>query len=283
MFDLVARAATAVGRDAAAQALGVSRRIAAFHLDRLADQGLLAVEYRRPPGRGGPGAGRPAKLYRRTEDEVTVSVPERHYDLVGGLLAAAVAESIDTGAAVQQVLHRTAYDAGKAIGAAAGDLLAALEDAGYEPRRRIPKAAPSLGNCPFHRLAQPVHRARVRGEPAAAARRRRRCRRLCCHAVLDPGPGPLLRAAAAGSTVTVQLTAIGRKPVGGGTGRSCSAVSPDPGERVHGQRADSAPRRLTCVSPQRCGRQRCGRQRCGPTLGGTELTPDAEPGVRQVP
>ncbi len=153
-FDLVARAGTAVGRDAAAEALGVSRRIAAFHLDRLADQGLLVVEYRRPPGRSGPGAGRPAKLYRRAEGEVAVSVPERHYDLVGGLLAAAVSESIDTGAPVRDVLHRTAYDAGKAIGASAGNLPAALEDSGYEPRQEDRDGSVVLGNCPFHRLAQ---------------------------------------------------------------------------------------------------------------------------------
>src|SRR5215217_3026120 len=76
VFDVVAHSETAISRDAAADALGVSRRVAAFHLDRLADQGLLAVEYRRPPGRTGPGAGRPAKLYRRAEDEVAVSVPE---------------------------------------------------------------------------------------------------------------------------------------------------------------------------------------------------------------
>jgi predicted ArsR family transcriptional regulator len=144
-----------MGRDAVAEALDVSRRIAAFHLDRLADQGLLAVEYRRPLGRTGPGAGRPAKLYRRTEEEVAVSVPERHYDLVGGLLAAAVAESIDTGAPVREVLHRAAYDAGTTIGAAADNLPAALEDAGYEPRHQDGDSdAVVLGNCPFHRLAQ---------------------------------------------------------------------------------------------------------------------------------
>jgi predicted ArsR family transcriptional regulator len=155
VFDLVARAATAVSRDAAADALGVSRRSAAFHLDRLAELGLLVVEYRRPPGRSGPGAGRPAKLYRRTEDEMAVSVPERHYDLAGGLLAAAVTESIGTGAPGQEVLHRTAYDAGKTIGAAADNLHAALEDAGYEPRRQgHDSGAVVLGNCPFHRLAQ---------------------------------------------------------------------------------------------------------------------------------
>jgi predicted ArsR family transcriptional regulator len=155
VFDLVTRAGTAVGRDAAAQALGVSRRVAAFHLDRLADQGLLAVEYRRPPGRGGPGAGRPAKLYRRGEEEVSVSVPERHYDVIGGLLAAAVAESIESAAPVREVLHRKAYDAGKTMGAAADNLPAALEDAGYEPQHQEHDGgAVVLGNCPFHRLAQ---------------------------------------------------------------------------------------------------------------------------------
>ena len=155
VFDFVARSGAAISRDAAADAVGVSRRMAAFHLDRLADQGLLAVEYRRPPGRTGPGAGRPAKLYRRIADEVTVSVPERHYDLVGGVLAAAVAESIDTGAPVQEVLDRTAYEAGRTIGAAADTVFAALEDAGYEPQRQEHDSGEvALGNCPFHRLAQ---------------------------------------------------------------------------------------------------------------------------------
>jgi predicted ArsR family transcriptional regulator len=190
VFDLVARAATEVSRDACADALGVSRRVAAFHLDRLAEQGLLVVEYRRPPGRGGPGAGRPAKLYRRTEDEVAVSVPERHYDLVGGLLAAAVTESIDTGAPVREVLHRTAYDAGKAIGVAAHNLPAALEDAGYEPRRQEDESgALVLGNCPFHRLAQQftalvcgVNLQLLRGVAAGAGD-------SSYTAELDPGPG----------------------------------------------------------------------------------------------
>src|SRR3954452_11784540 len=65
VFDLVARSEAPIGRDAAAEALGVSRRIAAMHLDRLAEQGLLEFEFRRPPGRGGPGAGRPGQLYPR--------------------------------------------------------------------------------------------------------------------------------------------------------------------------------------------------------------------------
>src|SRR4051812_22278928 len=79
VFDFVSAAAGAVTRDGAADGLGVSRRIAAAHLDKLAEQGLLTVEFRRLHDRTGPGAGRPAKLYRRTTDEVAVSVPDRHY------------------------------------------------------------------------------------------------------------------------------------------------------------------------------------------------------------
>jgi predicted ArsR family transcriptional regulator len=152
VYDLVARSTSAVGRDDAATALGTTRRMAAFHLDRLAERGLVAVEFRRPAGRTGPGAGRPAKLYRRVDGEVAVSVPERHYDLVGGLLAAAVAESIDSGAAVRDVLDRTAYEAGRSAGAAADSIQIALESAGYEPHEE--DGVLTLVNCPFHRLAQ---------------------------------------------------------------------------------------------------------------------------------
>jgi predicted ArsR family transcriptional regulator len=188
VFDLVAHSATPVSRNAAAEALGISRRVAAAHLDRLADQGLIAVEYRRPPGRSGPGAGRPAKLYRRIEDEIAVSVPPRHYDLVGELLAAAVAASIDTGTAVHEVLDQTAYQAGRTTGAAAGTLLAALEDAGYEPHGDDPDGALILRNCPFHRLARQftalvcgmnLHLLRGVADGAGAT----------CTAILDPSPG----------------------------------------------------------------------------------------------
>ncbi|MCU7727909.1 transcriptional regulator [Actinoplanes sp. KI2] len=188
VFDLVAASGEPVGRDAAAEALGVSRRIAALHLDRLAEQGLLEFEFRRPPGRGGPGAGRPAKLYRRADDEVAVSVPERHYDVVGDLLATAVSDSIATGAEVREVLSRTAYDAGHAIGAAAGDLGSALATAGYEPGGDDAGAV-YLRNCPFHRLARRhtelvcgVNLELLRGVADGAGETGMR-------AVLDPRPG----------------------------------------------------------------------------------------------
>src|ERR687884_339436 len=78
-----------VSRDDVAQAVGTSRKLAAFHLDKLADHGLLKFHYKRPPGRSGPGAGRPAKMYEPSAVEVQVSFPERRYDLLGGMLVGA--------------------------------------------------------------------------------------------------------------------------------------------------------------------------------------------------
>jgi predicted ArsR family transcriptional regulator len=86
-----------VTRDEAAEALGVARSVAAFHLDKLADAGAVEITFERTTGRTGPGAGRPAKLYRRGTAELSVSVPDRRYDLAGSLLATAIAESERTG------------------------------------------------------------------------------------------------------------------------------------------------------------------------------------------
>src|SRR4051812_47733490 len=75
----------AIGRDEAADTIGIPRGTAAFHLDRLADAGLVTVSYRRLSGRTGPGAGRPSKLYAAASTDLIASVPERHYELAGGL------------------------------------------------------------------------------------------------------------------------------------------------------------------------------------------------------
>ena len=66
----------AVSREQAADGVEVPRHTAKFHLDRLVDEGLLVTEFRRLTGRTGPGAGRPAKLYRRSAREVSVSLPQ---------------------------------------------------------------------------------------------------------------------------------------------------------------------------------------------------------------
>ncbi|MFD8479401.1 helix-turn-helix transcriptional regulator [Kitasatospora sp. NPDC059673] len=146
----VAAAPEEVGRDAAAEAAGISRSLAAFHLDKLVEAGLLAVSYRRLSGRTGPGAGRPAKLYRRAEGEFAVSVPPRSYDAAGRLLA----ETVER-AGLDRELQAAAKAAGAADPDAAGsgaDLEEVLRARGYAPF--WDGEVLRLRNCPFHALAE---------------------------------------------------------------------------------------------------------------------------------
>src|SRR5689334_8759522 len=137
LYDHVVRQPDPVGRDEAAAAVGVPRATAAFHLDRLADDGLLDVVRQRRTGRTGPGAGRPAKLYKRAATSVRVSLPERRYDLAGELLAGAVEEADGTGDRPREALDRRARALGEELGRGAegtGGVLAVLEEHGFEPR-----------------------------------------------------------------------------------------------------------------------------------------------------
>ena len=162
-----------MSREAAAEALGVSRSVAAFHLDKLAEAGVLDVEYRRPPGRGGPGAGRPTKFYRRPERELDFTVPERRYDLAAAILAQAVSDARERILPVEEALRVAARDFGRVIGAGLDDaadgaseneldrVLAILTAHGYEPERH--GGVVTLRNCPFHALAE-EHRELVCGK-----------------------------------------------------------------------------------------------------------------------
>ena len=107
-----------VSRDQAAAGAGLPRHTAKFHLDKLVADGLLDTEYRRLSGRRGPGAGRPTKLYRRSSRQVTVTLPPRHYDLAGQVLARAVEDAARDGVPVLQAVQRAAVDAGHRLGAA---------------------------------------------------------------------------------------------------------------------------------------------------------------------
>lgn len=140
-----------VSRDEAAAAVGIGRTLAAYHLDKLTDAGLLVSSYRRSSGRGGPGAGRPAKCYARAREEFTLSVPPRAYELLARMLVAAVEQ--DGNGAVQAALGKAARGAGHAAGQEAGTVLDALRGCGYEPARG-PGGEIELRNCPFHRVAQ---------------------------------------------------------------------------------------------------------------------------------
>ena len=116
LYRFVVNRGDAVSKDEAAAALGVARSVAAFHLDRLVADGLLTTEFRRLTGRQGPGAGRPAKLYRRADAELSVSLPARQYDLAAGLLAAAVNDATRTGTPVGEALTRVATEYGRELG-----------------------------------------------------------------------------------------------------------------------------------------------------------------------
>src|SRR5918997_1267884 len=116
VYEHVSRQPAPVDRDEVAAAVGLPRTTAAFHLDRLARSGLLDVHFERRSGRSGPGAGRPAKLYRRADRPVAVSLPGRRYDLAGELLAGALAEADASGERPAAVLERRAAALGKHLG-----------------------------------------------------------------------------------------------------------------------------------------------------------------------
>jgi predicted ArsR family transcriptional regulator len=142
-----------VSRDEVATEAGIGRTLAAYHLDRLAAEGLLTVAYERRSGRTGPGAGRPAKLYARTEREIAVSVPPRDYHLAARLLADAAAA--DTEGHTRRALSAAAERLGREIAAEApgAELAPLLRDRGYEPVRDE-QGVVRLRNCPFHAVAQ---------------------------------------------------------------------------------------------------------------------------------
>ena len=114
IYEVVAVSHEPVGRDDTAVELGISRELAAFHLDRLVSGGLLKTEYRRRSGRSGPGAGRPAKLYRRTDRELTVSIPPRHYDAAADVFAEGLSRLQDPAAtaAVAEVARERGTELG---------------------------------------------------------------------------------------------------------------------------------------------------------------------------
>jgi predicted ArsR family transcriptional regulator len=145
-----------VGRDEAAAAVGVSRALVAYHLDKLVEAGMLETRFERRTGRRGPGAGRTAKLYLRSASPVEVALPARDYELMAGLLARAVEADPSGGAG--SALDRAARAMGAEVAAERGDdaeVASVLDDRGYEPYQD--QGVLRLRNCPFGRLAE-AHR-----------------------------------------------------------------------------------------------------------------------------
>ena len=143
LYEYVADAGHEVGRAEAADALGVARTLAAFHLDKLVDAGLLEVAHRRLTGRSGPGAGRPAKVYRVAVREHLVSVPPRDYRGLAMLLAEAV-EAVGAEEALKAAAQRVPADPREPA--------EVLAERGYRPYRD--GGVIRSRNCPFRALSE---------------------------------------------------------------------------------------------------------------------------------
>jgi predicted ArsR family transcriptional regulator len=154
LYDIVSSRAQPTSREAAAEAAGIRRSLAAYHLDKLVAEGLLETSYARTSERTGPGAGRTAKLYRRSDAEISASLPPRDYERAALLLAAAL-DREPTGAA-RTALADGAYRVGRESADPSGDhadpLVNALSATGYEPV--CVEGDVRLRNCPFHHLAE---------------------------------------------------------------------------------------------------------------------------------
>ena len=161
LFSFIRRARRAVTREEAAETVGISRKLAAFHLDKMVAAGLLRARYEATGD--APKVGRRPKVYEPVDSDIAVSIPGRQYQLLADLLLETVLNGSDdeTG---PDAAARTARERGLALGAAqpadAGARRgsaalplcgAMLEEHGYEPVAG--EAEVRLRNCPFHPLA----------------------------------------------------------------------------------------------------------------------------------
>jgi predicted ArsR family transcriptional regulator len=208
LYEWVAEHDEPVTRDEAAAAAGIGRTLAAYHLDKLADQGLLTVSFGRPPGRRGPGAGRPAKLYSPSGRSFSVNVPPRDFELAARVLAEAAAR--DRTGALRKAAVRAAREHGREAGRHADTggasrgtralrrLEKILRDRGYDPFVDE-EGVLRLRNCPFHPLSREhkdlvcgMNEALIQGLVQEAGVEGIRAR-------LDPQPGRCCVAISAGS------------------------------------------------------------------------------------
>lgn len=164
MYAFIRAAGRPVTRDEAAAAVGISRKLAAFHLDKLVEVGALRAHYAQPGGTR--KVGRAPKVYEPSGADIQVSIPPRSHEMLAGILLDAVLEQHD-GEAAAGVALRVAGQRGEAVGAAERDqarpgrlgteraltlISGLLERCGFEPARQAPDRV-GLRSCPFHPLA----------------------------------------------------------------------------------------------------------------------------------
>ena len=166
MYLFVRSSGRPVTRDEVAEVTGVSRKLAAFHLDKLVERELLIASYARPAGRSGRGAGRSAKYYAPSAREFEVSIPERRYDVMGEILLRSI-EQQQPGEPAEHAAQRVAREMGNDLAVEIRDrrklsrpgpertmhaAAEVLETCGYEPYAG--DGTIRLRSCPFHALAE---------------------------------------------------------------------------------------------------------------------------------
>jgi len=165
LYTYVRRQGRPVTRDEAAADVGISRKLAAFHLDKLVAAGLLDAG---ADGEAAGRIGRPPKTYRLSDLEIDVSIPARRYELAAQLLLEAALTSERDGVAPAEALRAEARRRGREAGAEARHrlrpgrvgperALSLVEDVasgcGFEPVRGDRRFV-RLRNCPYQRLAR---------------------------------------------------------------------------------------------------------------------------------
>jgi predicted ArsR family transcriptional regulator len=164
MYGFIRRAHRPVSREEAADTVGISRKLAAFHLDKLVEVGLLRARYE--PVGGIRKVGRTPKVYEPTDTEVHISIPAREHDLLADILIDAILTP-DQGKAGPEAALQAARHRGAQLGATERErtrpgrlsaeraltlATAVLARCGFEPERATPTLL-RLRNCPFQPLA----------------------------------------------------------------------------------------------------------------------------------
>jgi predicted ArsR family transcriptional regulator len=152
LYRLILEADAPISRNEAAEALGLPVSTVTAHLARMAHDGALITTSRRASGRSGPGSGRPTVFYAPAAAEVSLSVPPRQYELMGDILAGAIATTAEQQPALVEVLRDAARRRGRELGESAGGVQEALDANGFEPI--VEDGELRLGNCPFHQLSR---------------------------------------------------------------------------------------------------------------------------------
>jgi len=164
MYEFIRAGRRPITREEAAATVGISRKLAAFHLDKLVEVGLLRASF--APVGGIRRVGRTPKVYEPTEAGVHISIPERQHDLLAEVLIDAVLAE-DDGRSAREAAIDIARERGIRLGGEERERLrpgrlgteraltliaAVLAGQGFEPDREGPIRL-RLRNCPFQPLA----------------------------------------------------------------------------------------------------------------------------------